>query len=180
MAAGLFELRKDAITGWWVATVVDREFHRDRFARAAEPVADVDCQNCRLPDGPGVRTRTLKDFAFHTVGTDDEARELDRGVAQVAIATARASGSWRTVVAPPGPPCLGGRRQRRVRPVRLALAVRAVDRAATPRCGFRPGRGARRRRHRRGPAAGPGDPRGGARRTALQPRPPHRTTPRAG
>src|SRR5439155_908304 len=102
MAAGLFELRKDAITGWWVATVVDREFHRDRFARAAEPVADVDCQNCRLPDGPGVRTRTLKDFAFHTVGTDDEARELDRGVAQVAIATARASGSWRTVVAPPG------------------------------------------------------------------------------
>src|SRR5437773_457365 len=102
MAAGLCELRKDAITGWWVATVVDREFHRDRFARAAEPVADVDCQNCRLPDGPGVRTRTLKDFAFHTVGTDDEARELDRGVAQVAIATARASGSWRTVVAPPG------------------------------------------------------------------------------
>jgi UDPglucose--hexose-1-phosphate uridylyltransferase len=102
MAAGLFELRKDAITGWWVATVVDREFHRDRFARAAEPIEDDDCQNCRLPDGPGVRTRTLKDFAFHTVGTDDEARELDRAVAQVAIAEARASGSWRTVVAPPG------------------------------------------------------------------------------
>ena len=35
MAAGLFELRKDPITGWWVATVVDRAFHRDRFARAA-------------------------------------------------------------------------------------------------------------------------------------------------
>jgi UDPglucose--hexose-1-phosphate uridylyltransferase len=102
MAAGLFELRKDAITGWWVATVVDREFHRDRFARTAEPIEDDDCQNCRLPDGPGVRTRTLKDFAFHTVGTDDEARELDRAVAQVAIAEARASGSWRTVVAPPG------------------------------------------------------------------------------
>jgi UDPglucose--hexose-1-phosphate uridylyltransferase len=102
MAAGLFELRKDAITGWWVATVVDREFHRDRFARPAESVPDDDCQNCRLPDGPGVRTRTLKDFAFHTVGTDDEARELDKAVAQVAIAEARASGSWRTVVAPPG------------------------------------------------------------------------------
>jgi galactose-1-phosphate uridylyltransferase len=102
MAAGLFELRKDAITGWWVATVVDREFHRDRFARAAEPIDDDDCQNCRLPDGPGVRTRTLKDFAFHSVGTDDEARELDNAVAQVAIAEARASGSWRTVVAPPG------------------------------------------------------------------------------
>ena len=102
MAAGLFELRKDAITGWWVATVVDREFHRDRFARPAEPIEDDDCQNCRLPDGPGVRTRTLKDFAFHSVGTDDEARELDNAVAQVAIAEARASGSWRTVVAPPG------------------------------------------------------------------------------
>jgi len=30
MAAGLFELRRDLITGWWVATVVDRAFHRDR------------------------------------------------------------------------------------------------------------------------------------------------------
>jgi UDPglucose--hexose-1-phosphate uridylyltransferase len=102
MAAGLFELRKDAITGWWVATVVDREFHRDRFARAAEPIEDDDCHNCRMPEGGGVRVRTLKDFAFHTVGTDEDARELDRSVAQVAIAEARAAGSWRTVVAPPG------------------------------------------------------------------------------
>ena len=31
MAAGLFELRRDAITGWWVATLVDREFERERF-----------------------------------------------------------------------------------------------------------------------------------------------------
>ena len=103
MAAGLFELRKDAITGWWVATVVDRAFHRDRFARPADQIDDGgNCQNCRLPEGAGVRLRVLKDFAFHTVGTDAEARELDRGVAQVAIAQARASGSWRTVVAPPG------------------------------------------------------------------------------
>ena len=103
MAAGLFELRKDPITSWWVATVVDREFHRDRFARRAEPIDDDgDCQNCRLPDGDGVRIRVLKDFAFHTIGTDEDARELDRGVAQVAIAEARAAGSWRTVVAPPG------------------------------------------------------------------------------
>jgi galactose-1-phosphate uridylyltransferase len=102
MAAGLFELRKDAITGWWVATVVDREFHRDRFARTAEQIEDDDCHNCRVPEGDGVRVRTLKDFAFHTVGTDDDARELGRAVAQVAIAEARAAGSWRTVVAPPG------------------------------------------------------------------------------
>jgi UDPglucose--hexose-1-phosphate uridylyltransferase len=103
MTAGLFELRKDPITGWWVATVVDRAFHRDRFARPAEDVDDGgDCQNCRQPDGGGVRLRVLKDYAFHTVGTEDEARELDRSVAQVAIAQARATGSWKTVIAPPG------------------------------------------------------------------------------
>ena len=101
MAAGLFELRKDAITGWWVATVVDRAFHRDRFARAAELVDDGDCQNCRMPAGDGVRLRTLKDFAFHLVGTDEEARERDASVAQVSLVDARASGSWRTIVAPP-------------------------------------------------------------------------------
>lgn len=102
MAAGLFELRKDPITGWWVATIVDRAFHRDRFARHAEQIADADdCQNCRLPEGDGVRLRVLKDYAFHVVGTEAAARELDQSVAQVAIASAGAAGSWRTVVAPP-------------------------------------------------------------------------------
>jgi len=100
--AGLFELRKDAITGWWVATVVDRAFHRDRFARAAEPIDDGgDCQNCRLPPGDGVRLRVLKDYAFHLVGTEEQARELDVAVAQVSLGDSRASGSWSTVVAPP-------------------------------------------------------------------------------
>jgi UDPglucose--hexose-1-phosphate uridylyltransferase len=103
MAAGLFELRKDPITGWWVATVVDRAFHRDRFARPAEQVDDGDdCQNCRLPTGSGIRLRTLKDFAFHVVGTTEDARELNGTLAQVGISQARASGSWRTIVAPPG------------------------------------------------------------------------------
>jgi UDPglucose--hexose-1-phosphate uridylyltransferase len=103
VAAGLFELRKDPITGWWVATVVDRAFHRDRFRLAAEPVQhDGECRNCVEPTGDGVRVRMLKDYAFHVVGTEAEARALDRGVAQVALDTARAAGSWRTVVAPPG------------------------------------------------------------------------------
>ena len=103
VTAGLFELRKDAITGWWVATVVDRAFHRDRFARPADQVDDGgDCQNCRLPPGDGVRLRTLKDFAFHVVGTDEQSRERDASVAQVSLEDARASGSWRTIVAPPG------------------------------------------------------------------------------
>ena len=103
MTAGLFELRKDPITGWWVATVVDRAFHRDRFARAAESVDDGgDCLNCRLPAGDGIRLRTLKDYAFHLVGTNEEARELEGSLAQVALSQARASGSWRTIVAGPG------------------------------------------------------------------------------
>jgi len=103
MAAGLFELRKDPITGWWVATVVDRAFHRDRFETAAEQVDDQGaCQNCAEPPGDGVRLRTLKDFAFHVVGTEVEARQIAGSLAQVALSQARASGSWRTVVAPRG------------------------------------------------------------------------------
>ena len=103
MAAGLFELRRDAITGWWVATVVDRQFDRRRFALAAAAVDDgAACQNCTQPPGDGIRVRTLKDYAFHVVGAQDEARELERSLAQVAMSQARASGSWRTVVAPPG------------------------------------------------------------------------------
>jgi UDPglucose--hexose-1-phosphate uridylyltransferase len=82
---------------------VDREYDRHRFARRAEPVDDDgDCQNCRLPEGEGVRTRVLKDYAFHVVGTEDEAQELDSRFAQVAMSSARAAGSWRTIVAPPG------------------------------------------------------------------------------
>jgi galactose-1-phosphate uridylyltransferase len=103
MGAGLFELRRDDITGWWVATVVDREFQRGRFALAAAQVDDDGaCQNCTQPPGDGVRVRTLKDYAFNVVGAQGEAREIERSLAQVAMAQARASGSWRTIVAPPG------------------------------------------------------------------------------
>jgi UDPglucose--hexose-1-phosphate uridylyltransferase len=130
VSAGLFELRKDPITGWWVATVVDRDYDRDRFARSASPIDDDgDCQNCRLPTGDGVRVRTLKDFAFHVVGTEEEGRELDRSVAQVALSNARAAGSWRTIVAP----------QREHRPLPQAgpvvdeLVTRARDAVAAAR-----------------------------------------------
>jgi len=103
MSAGLFELRKDAITGWWVATVVDRTFERERFALPAAQVNDRgDCFNCRIPPGDGIRVRTLKDFAFSVAGTEEEARARSREIAQVTIADARAAGAWRTVVAPPG------------------------------------------------------------------------------
>lgn len=103
MSQGLFELRKDAITGWWVATVVDRTFARERFALRAGPVDDRgDCFNCRIPPGDGIRLRVLKDFAFTVAGTEEEARAREGTVAQVTLTDARAAGSWRTVVAPPG------------------------------------------------------------------------------
>src|SRR5262245_55976418 len=103
MSAGLFELRKDPITSWWVATIVDRDFDRSRFARPALPVDDSgDCQNCRLPPGDGVRLRVLKDYAFHMVGTEADRDELDRSFAQLTVSGARAAGSWRTIAAAPG------------------------------------------------------------------------------
>ncbi len=103
MSQGLFELRKDGITGWWVATVVDRTFARERFATPALPIEDRgDCFNCRIPEGGGIRLRTLKDFAFTVAGTEEEARARGTSVAQVTMSEARAAGSWRTVVAPPG------------------------------------------------------------------------------
>ena len=103
MSQGLFELRKDAITGWWVATVIDRTFARERFTQPAAPVEDRgDCFNCRIPAGDGIRLRILKDFAFTVAGTEEEARAKEGTIAQVSIADARAAGSWRTVVAPVG------------------------------------------------------------------------------
>jgi UDPglucose--hexose-1-phosphate uridylyltransferase len=103
VSGGLFELRKDAITGWWVATIVDRTFARERFALRAGQVEDRgDCFNCRIPAGDGIRLRTLKDFAFSVAGTEEEARGREGSVAQVTLADARSAGAWRTVVAPPG------------------------------------------------------------------------------
>src|SRR6476659_6108970 len=263
MAAGLFELRKDPITGWWVATVVDRAFHRDRFARAAEPIDDrlFGCANCSTPEGDGVRVRMLKDFAFHVVGTDDDARELSSGLAQVALAQARATGSWRTIVAPPGehrplhavgsemiealvgnardalaearslgqtdylqvvqnwgaqagartnhlcldlydlpqvphriaeemggaarfviregecPFCRLVRDESRL-PDRLAFVIRGLDRSAPPRGGLRACHQAGRRRYRGSPPPGPHSARREPRRSAVQPRAPHRPAAR--
>ena len=66
MSQGLFELRKDAITGWWVATVVDRTFDRERFALAAAPVNDRgDCFNCRIPPGDGIRLADAQGLRVH-------------------------------------------------------------------------------------------------------------------
>lgn len=96
----MFELRKDAVTGWWVAVVVDRQFDRQRFARSAARVRDRGrCLNCEAP-GEGVRVRSLKRNAFHVVGTEKEARDPGRDSSQVSIGDLAESGSWETVIAP--------------------------------------------------------------------------------
>ena len=104
MSQGLFELRKDAITGWWVATIVDRTFDRERFAMPAAP-GRRPRRLLQLPH-PGRRrdphcgsSRTSRS---PSPGPSEEARAREGAVAQVTIADARAAGSWRTVVAPPG------------------------------------------------------------------------------
>jgi UDPglucose--hexose-1-phosphate uridylyltransferase len=98
----MFELRRDAITGWWVAVVVERQFERRRFVRTAEPVRDpVSCANCVEPPGGGVRRRILKPNAFTVAGTEKEARETSPDVRQPALGLVADVGSWGTIVAPP-------------------------------------------------------------------------------
>ena len=280
MSAGLFELRKDPITGWWVATIVDRDFDRSRFARPAAPIDDGgDCQNCRLPTATASASASSRTTRSTSSAPRRKRDELDRGhrpghasptparraagarssrrrasigplaqvgeVAERDARRARATPSprrrtaaqtdylqvvqnWgaqagartnhlcldlydlpliphrvargarrrgavrdprgRVPLVPPRPrgvpdaraARLGGRADRRVRAVGLALAVRGLDRAPRPRGRLRP-------RRRRG-ASAPPRPRsatcsarlgGQPRRPAVQPRPPHRAAARA-
>jgi UDPglucose--hexose-1-phosphate uridylyltransferase len=116
MPGGMFELRRDDVTGWWVAVVVDRAYDRSRFARRAEAVGNPRCANCVEPPGGGVRIRTLKGHAFSVAGPEREARQgrdgrdgretrSDRDAApearQVGLGLVADVGSWQTVVAPP-------------------------------------------------------------------------------
>jgi UDPglucose--hexose-1-phosphate uridylyltransferase len=104
VAGGLFELRRDDITGWWVAVVVDREFDRQRFALPAlpVPVADEDCQNCRLAPSDAVWVRALKPQAFTVAGSERDARESGREDRDPALGLVGDVGSWSTIAAPKG------------------------------------------------------------------------------
>lgn len=105
MARGLFELRKDAITGWWVAVVVDREFEPQRFSRPAKHLGQTpdDCPNCDLAaGGDQVQVRTLKPDAFIVAGTEKEAREAQPGGREPGLGMVGDSGSYQTIVAPRG------------------------------------------------------------------------------
>jgi UDPglucose--hexose-1-phosphate uridylyltransferase len=103
MARGLFELRKDSITGWWVAVVVDREFDRARFHRPAKFMNQepADCANCHA-EGEGVRVRMLKPRAFTVAGTEREAREQHLEDRDPELGLVGDSGSWQTIIAPAG------------------------------------------------------------------------------
>jgi UDPglucose--hexose-1-phosphate uridylyltransferase len=104
MPGGMFELRKDPVTGWWVAVVIDREYDRSRFARSAQPLPETngDCPNCAQPPGDGVRVRVLKQHAFSVAGTEQDARESGVDERDPALGLVGDVGSWQTIVAPPG------------------------------------------------------------------------------
>jgi UDPglucose--hexose-1-phosphate uridylyltransferase len=105
MPGGLFELRRDDITGWWVAVIVDREFDRSRFAMRAAPVGRPDgrCQNCDVAMGDGVFVRMLKPQAFTVAGGEREVREARRAREQEpGLGLLGERGSWGTIGAPRG------------------------------------------------------------------------------
>jgi UDPglucose--hexose-1-phosphate uridylyltransferase len=110
MAGGLFELRRDDITGWWVATVVDREFQRARFARPARrvPTPDEACQNCRSAPVDRAWLRVLKPQAFTVAGGQSVARAreaqggADSQAEELGLGLLGDVGSWETIVAPAG------------------------------------------------------------------------------
>ena len=105
MARGLFELRKDSITGWWVAVVVDREFERERFHRPAKHQGQTvdECANCNLAaGGDHVQLRVLKPDAFIVAGTEREQKEARPEGREPELGLIGDGGSWQTIVAPRG------------------------------------------------------------------------------
>jgi len=103
MAGGLFELRKDSITGWWVATIVDREFQKERFHKPAQhrDVAPDDCANCNQPGPDEVKLRMLKPEAFIVAGTERE-KDAETDGREPELGLIGDGGSWQTIIAPRG------------------------------------------------------------------------------
>jgi len=104
LARGLFELRKDAVTGWWVAVVVDREFNPQRFNKPAKHsgTAVEDCANCAAAGTDAVRLRMLKPDAFIVAGTEREQKEAEPDGREPELGLVGDAGSWQTIVAPRG------------------------------------------------------------------------------
>ncbi len=103
MPGGLFELRRDDITGWWVAVVIDREYDRSRFAMPARDVVHPGgrCQNCDRAETDGVWLRTLKPQAFTVAGSERE-KEHTEDDREPGLGLVGDVGSWATIAAPRG------------------------------------------------------------------------------
>ncbi|MDP8905095.1 MAG: DUF4921 family protein [Chloroflexota bacterium] len=101
MARGLFELRRDDITGWWVAVVVEREFNRDRFRRPAKGLGQTveECQNCQAA-AAGVSRRMLKSQAFTVAGSERDARTTGHEQREPELGMLGDVGAWQTIIAP--------------------------------------------------------------------------------
>ncbi len=77
---GMWELRRDEITGWWSATVVDREYQPERFHEVRLSGArDAMCGNCEKGEASGISRRMLRQGAFHSVGTRADAAAGESG-----------------------------------------------------------------------------------------------------
>jgi len=96
--AGVFELRRDPVTGWWSAIVTDRSFEHSSFAVEALPVEGSHCRHCdEAPpeDDDRIRRVTLRTDAFHRI---DPGKDQ---AAQMAMSEVEASsGSWEILVGP--------------------------------------------------------------------------------
>ena len=97
----MFELRRDPVTGWWSAIVVDRTFEHASFAVEAAPVEGTHCRHCDEDpagangDDAAVRRVVLRQDAFHRIdSTKDSAAQL--AMSEVASS----GGSWEILVAP--------------------------------------------------------------------------------
>ncbi|MDQ3879670.1 MAG: hypothetical protein M3295_01100 [Chloroflexota bacterium] len=100
----MFELRRDPVTGWWSAVVVDRAFEQSSFAVAAAAVEGTHCRHCDESPGAstdggggGVRRVTLRHDAFHLIDqSKDSAAQMSLSEVEAAL------GSWEILVAPRG------------------------------------------------------------------------------
>jgi UDPglucose--hexose-1-phosphate uridylyltransferase len=97
----VFELRRDPVTGWWSAIVVDRSFEHASFAVEAAPVEGTHCRHCdddpAAPDADdaAVRRVVLRADAFHRIDSSkDTASQLSMSE------VASSGGSWEILVGP--------------------------------------------------------------------------------
>ncbi len=96
----MFELRRDPVTGWWSAIVVDRAFEHASFTVEAAPVEGTHCRHCDeapTDDEESVRRIALRSRVFEIV---PPGREWDPQVELLPDERADKRGSWEIVVGP--------------------------------------------------------------------------------